>query len=1092
MTWNSLKFLALLLVLPISSLALAERHSDGTASLSGFVKGGSGAAVALHLEPATKSPVRYYDGYEAVLKEDGSFLFTEIPPGNYQLTVESHGFVPPVPFGPSGSFTAILPADMASGAITLHPGEVRKGISIELIRKLSFCGHVTHDAAPRDAWGRDIGPPNIVPSDTSINFLHFNPEFGILDNETKFDTDKDGSFHVTDLAPGTYYVRSFETWYPGVWSFAQAKPVIVGAEPAADCNIDIPQIANNSCTVGEVFGDIHSDPSIDKNSYGVAVLNRNQGGVSVSGTYGEHVPARKLDTSSAGGSFLFQLCAGDYDVVLSEKQHAGNNLWGSAPTQKIVFDTQPVTIAPGGAAHILLTPHPMASIDGEVVLDKVTKEEFCPGCQAIYVSILREGNGEFQTVNLSSGNHFDFRNVSPGEYQIFVTANRLDKVFLQSIVVDGVAGKGSHFSIPAAKFVAMTVTLSGDLAQAAGHAPPDVRHGERWQTEGMRPLASVAGKIAAESGAVFTVRLLPIGYNSNAEAKLTTQTAADGSFRFDGVPPGIYRLRAHDKDYIRFDYGAKAAESHGAPLLIAPGAEIKNLTLNAPRQSSSNSICGHLTDTNGNSRSMRIWYRSMTDLNPIRFPQSQAVSTDNNGYFRIDGLQAGDYILMTPDIGRNFTLSSDGQLYEAKPVHLEEGKNAGCGINPPLELHFPVNGGSVHSVSGSVTGDLPARLGDRFLVELEDLTGLGIYGNQRMGKLDADHKFQVENVPDGRYKLNVYGVYGPEPQPNSRPQFVTVSAPYFEPLRHLIATQPITVSDRDLSGLTLTPLTLPSVTGAVHIPHPPANWKDFKPSSLSVRLVPHRKNGSLSAPLTDKGEDRGEFTIAAADAGEYEVQIDASDPRHTINKIFYVASAKLDGKEVNPRFFTLPKDGVAALDIELGSEMATLHARVLPDKSFSMPVLPLNERCVGTGHYSVMLFPDPLVSLDIANEPQQTPHVDTAWSLGTYCNGVATGIRQPWDGRIVGIPPGRYYAVAMRDSVWNFGILNQGELSAEQRSFLNELATIATPITLRSGENLELDLVEKTIEANRIAVRVGLADEAENLRPQNGQSCCNR
>ena len=59
----------------------------------------------------------------------------------------------------------------------------------------------------------------------------------------------------------------------------------------------------------------------------------------------------------------------------------------------------------------------MASIEGEVLLDKVTREEFCPQCQVVYVSILREGNGEFQTVTLSSGNHFDFRNVTPGEYQ---------------------------------------------------------------------------------------------------------------------------------------------------------------------------------------------------------------------------------------------------------------------------------------------------------------------------------------------------------------------------------------------------------------------------------------------------------------------------------------------------------------------------------------------------------------------------------------------------------------------------------------------------------------------------------------------------
>ena len=284
MTWKSRTLLAFVLVLPNFSIAApSDKHSDGMASLSGIIKGGSGATVAVHLEPATESPVRYYDGYEAVPKEDGSFQFTEIPPGEYQLSLEANTFVPAIPSAPPGGtitllvgddrdrrqpggFTVNLPTDMASGVVTLHPGEARKGVVIELTHKLSFCGHVTHDTAPTDAWGHDIGPPKIIPSDTNITFLHFNPEFGILDNETKFDTNKDGSFHVTDIASGTYFVRS-GTWYPGTDGFSGAKPVVVSPEPADDCKIDIQQIAGNSCTISEVFGEIKSDPTTDKNQY---------------------------------------------------------------------------------------------------------------------------------------------------------------------------------------------------------------------------------------------------------------------------------------------------------------------------------------------------------------------------------------------------------------------------------------------------------------------------------------------------------------------------------------------------------------------------------------------------------------------------------------------------------------------------------------------------------------------------------------------------------------------------------------------------------------------------------------------------------
>jgi hypothetical protein len=171
--------------------------------------------------------------------------------------------------------------------------------------------------------------------------------------------------------------------------------------------------------MGTVSGTIQPYLSSDKNSYTVSLVKRNPNGISANiFDYGVPVMVDSQPSGPEDNSFQARACPGDYDVVLSERQHAGNNLWGNAPTQKIVFDTQQVTIASSGSSHVTFTPHAMASIEGEVRLDMVTKDEFCPQCQAIYVSILREGNGEFQTVTLSSGNRFDFHNVSPGEYQV--------------------------------------------------------------------------------------------------------------------------------------------------------------------------------------------------------------------------------------------------------------------------------------------------------------------------------------------------------------------------------------------------------------------------------------------------------------------------------------------------------------------------------------------------------------------------------------------------------------------------------------------------------------------------------------------------
>ena len=94
----SRKLQCFLLVLVAFNLLHAQPRTDASASLSGVIVGSAGASVAVHLEPSVQSAVRYYDGYEAVPKADGSFTFTQIPPGHYRLTVDASVFVPPADF----------------------------------------------------------------------------------------------------------------------------------------------------------------------------------------------------------------------------------------------------------------------------------------------------------------------------------------------------------------------------------------------------------------------------------------------------------------------------------------------------------------------------------------------------------------------------------------------------------------------------------------------------------------------------------------------------------------------------------------------------------------------------------------------------------------------------------------------------------------------------------------------------------------------------------------------------------------------------------------------------------------------------------
>jgi hypothetical protein len=68
-------------------------------------------------------------------------------------------------------------------------------------------------------------------------------------------------------------------------------------------------------------------------------------------------------------------------------------------------------------------------------------------------------------------------------------------------------------------------------------------------------------------------------------------------------------------------------------------------------------------------------------------------------------------------------------------------------------------------------------------------------------------------------------------------------------------------------------------------------------------------------------------------------------------------------------------------------------------------------------------------------------------------------------------------------------VQGQWAFTVKRRALWKELAKIATPITLNPGDHLELNLNDKTIEALRIVVKVGMPDEQENLRSANGQAC---
>jgi hypothetical protein len=782
--------------------------------------------------------------------------------------------------------------------------------------------------------------------------------------------------------------------------------------------------------------------------YRVNFLERNANG----GTMPTVVATNINDLYKAGDSFNALVCPGDYDVVLSDEQRI--NAWGESPAHKIVFDTQHITVGQTEINGLVLTPRPMASIKGVVQFEGISRNASCPGIGGQRLRILRGGDGQFQTALLDDKNRFEFHNVAPGDYTIYLGPFLREAVYLKSIMVDGTAANGRRFSIKEAKPVTVEVTLSGDVAHAAGHISPDVRGEPRWDVAWTRPKGSVGGKVEGDGDdGSFTLILRSARYNSNASAEYAAQAAADGSFRFNAVDPGVYTLRAVSKNSLTYEYGAQNADKRGTPIIVGRGAHIEGLTLAPPKLST---ICGRVTDANGTPQAgTRIFVETFYDGYLHGREKTGELVTDLNGRFRAERLLPGEYFLAFPWGARAVFFSSDGSLSAATPVRLRVGESVGCGAGTALDLRIPIGIDKTHTISGEVLGDLPAKVGDRFWVSLIwDVNTSSGQAYVASAKLDNEHRFRIDRVPNGRFLLQLHSAYGPEP--------MVWSGPY-GPVSHLLATQSVEVHDEDVRDVEITPMRLPSVTGTVHFEHIPAEWKAFEVSAQHITLIPR----TYQAPFSAKLSSDGSFSIDPEDPGDNEVQIGQL-------RDLYIRSVRLDGHEIRGRYFHLSPNQSAHLEVEVSGDSGQVDASVTPDPSLPLPEPPVRESCGSSAwpEYQLILFPDPLFIAEGERASSVEPRVFFGYRVGSAEHPTL---------QIRAVPPGHYRALAAEHLSKGLAFGRRGDLNDDQRKLWGALAALGRPLTVQAGEKLEIVLPDRTVDVARLAASFSVPLESSLL-----------
>jgi hypothetical protein len=1006
---------SLVFVLPASM----HSASAATAAISGTVKGtDTKTPVTIYLQSGDENPTRYYDGYQTQTDKDGKFSFAEIAPGTYRLRAETMGFMNAGPDGDKGI------------EITLRPHDKRKKIVIPMVRRLALCGRVTRNGEGKQ-W--------------SMSVLRYDPEFGTLSETYPPVTQPDGSYWFSDLEAGTYYLAGGgNIWYPGSVCFSRAKSIVVGpiTEPqTCPFDIQLPQYQSERGT--KISGHIAASNDDGDMKYLVSFRERNADGSTI-----RAIMMGLADRYKAGDSFsAVSECRGDYEVVLTDRQSTGIG----PRDHKVIFDSKTVSAA-SEISDVVLTPHPMASINGEVHFEGISRQASCPLGGGQHIEILREGDGQFQAANLDRNNRFEFQNVAPGDYQIYLGPFLREAVYLKSITVDGKAAEGRRISIQQAAPVRMDVTLSADLANAAEHAPADLRQEHRWEVPWTRPKGSVSGTVLGDMVGGYTVKLRSARYNSNASGEYAVHTMADGTFRFDAVDPGVYTLRAESDGSVTYEYGAQEAGRQGSPITVSRGARVQNLKLSPPALGA---ICGRVTDMNGAPLTgQRIFvetfqYGQLIDKYNNMFLQERdkadQLTTDSDGRFQAGKLPPGEYFLAFPWGDHTVFFSSDGSLNAETPIRLGMGESAGCQGEKPLELHVPANVSAEYSISGEVEGDLPQSTGDRFWVTLSwDVPGAR--SQVRAAKLDEAHNFKIDRVPDGKFLLELHGAHGPEPNTWSGP---------CGPRSTLLASQTVEVHDAHVLDVKITPKPLPTMSGVVRFEHIPETWKNFDTSNQYINLVPRNWCEGFGAKLSADGS----FTIDPVDVGDYEVQMGLlRDP-------FSIRSIRLNGNEVTGRRFHLPGNQAAWLEVIVSGDSGEVAATVSPDPSLPMAEPPVFETCNSSTwpKYQLILFPDPLLTPEVLEEPR----LFYGAPRGDFYHPIL---------QASALPPGHYRAVAA-EHLFPEPDFGREAAQDDNRDFWNAVAQLGEPIVVQPAAKIELALPDKTVDVERLAAKWGMALE---------------
>lgn len=463
---------------------------------------------------------------EDTTDKKGQYTLEGLMPGSYIIQVErkaNYGFTRLRPEEKGGSFVTVLQGEYGvTNPVTVAMGEAVAGVNAGMLPSAKVSGSFFHDANDNGLWDKE----ELGMQSAQVRLLSDDGEFDLYTQPAE-----DGSYFFDGVMPGKYtlsyllpeHCEMAQTVKDGN-TVAHSGLETATAPFSIKMGKDHEMPLAGAVTLGSFVGGFYSD----SNASGLCEANESM----LSG-------AKLVFTSASGktteavadenGAFHVSGLRPD-EYTLSITLPEGYIF--SASTEELALNpvheqTMPLTwqmlINRSEKAIGAVRP---ASIAGEIWMDEnkdglQAQDEWL--LEGLTVNLLNEADGSLYSSCLSGENGFLFENVRPGIYTV-----QFDLPQQSSPAQDA----ASTFRLNGAGMEQTSVTVT-EGENRTGLAT------------GLVSRTSIGGTaLLEENGVQSPVAGVTVTLYLDGQAIASAETAEDGSYRFDGLWPGEYHLRA--------------------------------------------------------------------------------------------------------------------------------------------------------------------------------------------------------------------------------------------------------------------------------------------------------------------------------------------------------------------------------------------------------------------------------------------------------------------------------------------------------------------------------------------------------------------